>query len=123
MLHHLNPHVYGDCEREIGMQSRRQIPLSNYVPPNVSLAHSFTISRLLATSDRIAASVTRAFVLGDRHPGSSVLGCQRGLLPAAGICALGGREQGRKEKGRMQINTAAWLEQGELVAEEKEGSR
>lgn len=96
MLHHLNPHVYGDCEREIGMQSRRQIPLSNYVPPNVSLAHSFTISRLLATSDRIAASVTRAFVLGDRHPGSSVLGYQRGLLPAAGICALGGREQGRE---------------------------
>lgn len=104
------------------MQSRRQIPLSNYVPPNVSLAHSFTISRLLATSDRIAASVTRPFVLGDRHPDSSALGCQRGLLPAAGICALGGREQGREEKGRMQINTAAWLEQGELVAEEKEGS-
>lgn len=105
------------------MQSRRQIPLSNYVPPNVSLAHSFTISRLLATSDRIAASVTRPFVLGDRHPDSSALGCQRGLLPAAGISAPGGREHGREEKGRMQVNIAAWLEQGELVAEEKEGSR
>lgn len=32
-------------------------------------------------------------------------------------------EEGNREgKGRMQINTAAWLEQGELVAEEKEGS-
>ena len=92
MLHHLNPHVYGDCEREIGMQNQRQIPLSNYIHPNVSLAHSFTISRLLATSDRIAAGVTRPLVLGDRHPGISVLSCQQGLLPAAGICALEGRE-------------------------------
>lgn len=75
MLHHLKSHVYGDWEGEIGVRCRKQIPPSNYVPPNVSLAHSFTISKLLATSDGTAASTTGILV---QEP--PVLGTAQALL-------------------------------------------
>lgn len=63
--------MFMEIVREIGMQSQREISLSNN-DPNVSLTHSFTMGKLLATSDRIAVSVTWTFVLGDSRTPISV---------------------------------------------------
>ena len=56
--------MFMEIVRETGMQSQREISLSNN-DPNVSLTHSFTMGKLLATSDRIAVSVTWMLMLGD----------------------------------------------------------
>jgi len=109
VLHHLKSHVYGDWEGEIGVRCRKQIPLSNYVPPNVSLAHSFTISKLLATSDGTAASTTGILV---QEP--PVLGTAQALLllSYSWNVFLIGKEIGEERSG-TQTDVPAWLGLGE----------
>lgn len=92
------------------MQSQREIALSDN-DPNVSLTHSFTISKLLATSDRIAVSIRWTFVPGDSRTPLSVSEDQhsppRGtVILQTGICSFEGRKQRRKERRMcgMQIN-------------------
>lgn len=95
-------------------ERQKQIPLSNYVPPNVSLAHSFTISKLLATSDGIAASATGILV---QEP--PVLGTAQALLLLScswNVFLLG--KEGGEERSETQTDGRAWLGLGEKTEKE-----